>query len=63
MAPRELLVSIAVLAGIVRSPPALACDPAAAQAEAEAAWRALDELRADDADARLETLISLATPW
>ena len=48
MASRELLVSIAVLAGIGRSSPALACDPAVAQAQSQAAWQALDELRAAD---------------
>ena len=48
MVPRALLVAIGLLAGIGRSSVALACDPSAAQTQVQAAWSALDELRADD---------------
>ena len=48
MAPHAHLVAIGLLAGIGRSSVALACDPSAAQAQVQAAWSALDELRADD---------------
>ena len=48
MAPHAHLVAIGLLAGIGRSSVALACDPSAAQTQVQAAWSALDELRADD---------------
>ena len=48
MAPRVLPVATVLASLLMCAPTALACDPSAAQAQVQAAWSALDELRADD---------------